>query len=140
MIPKAVAAAIAKLEFLNIQNVPQWDVSSLNPNRLKFLAQMAKRSSNQALQRLHKERRYPILTAFVYQIYEEVTDETIDLYIYCLADTYARARRELDEFRRNAAKAINEKIRLFRELGSVVVDTNVSDAQGKSLDLQAHFT
>lgn len=131
--PGAILNAIAKLEFLNIQNVPQWDVSSLNPNRLKFLAQMAKRSSNQALQRLHKERRYPILTAFVYQIYEEVTDETIDLYIYCLADTYARARRELDEFRRNAAKAINEKIRLFRELGSVVVDTNISDAQVRPL-------
>ena len=44
-------------------------------------------------------RRYPILGAFVVQLYEEVTDEVMDLFIPCLTDTYAEARHDLETFR-----------------------------------------
>ncbi len=125
--PAAILNALAKLAFLQQQDVPNWNVSCLNPNRLKFLAQLGKRATNQALQRAPDERRYPILIAFCTQGYEEVTDEIVDLYDRCLAQTYARARRDLEEFRRTVATAINEKIKLLRELGSIVLDTEVAD-------------
>ena len=49
--PAAILNALAKLDLLNSKvAVRKWDVSSLNPNRVKFLAQFAKRASNQALQ------------------------------------------------------------------------------------------
>ena len=48
-------------------------------------------------------------------------DEAIDLFIRCLAETYARARRDLEEFRLQEAKAINEKIVILHELGNVVL-------------------
>lgn len=127
--PPAILNALAKLTFLRKQDVTNWDVTRLNPNRLKFLAQLGKKSTTQALQRADAERRYPILIALCYQIFEEITDEVIDLYDHCLADTYARARRDLDEFRRQVALATNEKIRLLRELGSVVLDEDVADEQ-----------
>lgn len=79
----------------------------------------------QALQRAPTIRRYPTLIAFCRQIYEEVTDEVIDIYNRCLAETYARARRDLEEFRLSAATAINEKLRLLRELGSIILDIEV---------------
>ena len=127
--PNAILNAVDKLTFLEKHDVPNWNLSALNPNRIKFLAQLAKKSSNQALSRASEERRYPILVAFVCQIFEEVTDETMDLYIHCLADTYARARRDLEEFRRQEAQATNEKVRLFKELGQVLLDQGVSDEQ-----------
>lgn len=127
--PPAILQALAKLSFLKKQGVPDWEVTQLNPNRLKFLAQLGKKSTNQALQRASVERRYPILIAFLWQGYEEITDEVIDLYDRCLAETYARARRDLDEFRRTVATATNEKIRLLRELGSIVLDEEVTDEQ-----------
>lgn len=104
-------------------------MSQLNPNRLKSLALLGKRATNQALQRAPIIRRYPILIAFCRQIYEEVTDEVIDLYNCCLAETYARARQDLEEFRLDAATAINEKLRLLRELGSIILDIEVTDEQ-----------
>ena len=124
--PNSILNALKKLTFLEEQNVPSWDLSGLNPNRIKFLAQLGKKSSNQALQRANDEKRYPILVAFVYQIFEEVTDETMDLYIHCLGDIDGRARRDLKEFHLNEAKSTNEKVRLLKELGQVILDEAVN--------------
>lgn len=103
--PNSILNALKKLTFLEKHGVPNWNLSCLNPNRLKFLAQLGNKSSNHALKKTHAERRYPILVAFVFQIFEEVTDETMDLYIHCLGDIDARARRDLKDFHLNEAKS-----------------------------------
>ena len=127
--PNSILNALSKLTFLEKHHVPSWNLSSLNPNRLKFLAQLAKKSSTQSLAKVSEERRYPILVAFVFQIFEEVTDEVMDLFIHCLAETYSRARQDLEEFRRREAKATNEKVRLFKELGQVILDETVENQE-----------
>lgn len=73
--PKAIKNALAKIDFLNQQRVKDWDVSVLNPNRLKFLAKLGKKSPTQALSRTPEARRYSILIAFCSQIYTEIIDE-----------------------------------------------------------------
>ncbi len=65
--PTAILQTISKLEFLFSYGVSEWDLSSLNPNRQKFLAQMGRKSTNQALQRMNEQRRYPILLSFLRQ-------------------------------------------------------------------------
>jgi hypothetical protein len=55
------------------------------------------------------ERRFPILMAFLVQAAEDVTDEITDLFDRALTNSYARTRRELDEFRRSIARSTNEK-------------------------------
>lgn len=123
--PKAILNAISKLHYLDGLGVRQWDVSGLNPNRIKFLAQQAKRTSNQALQRTADIRRYPILVAFVVQVYAEVTDEVIDLFTQCLADAYARSRNDLETFRLQSINAVNEKMQLLKQIGAVLLDESV---------------
>lgn len=127
--PNAILNALSKLTFLAEYKIQQWDLSCLNPNRIKFLAQLGKKSSNQALQRANDEKRYPILVAFVYQIFEEVTDETMDLYIHCLGDIDARARRDLKEFHLREVKSTNEKVRLLKELGQIILDEAIKNEQ-----------
>ena len=102
-------------------------MSSLTPNRLKFLAQIARRSPNQALQRMPEQRRYPILVAFLYQTLIDLTDEALDLFDRCLAEAYHRASRDLEDFRLSVTRSTNEKVRLFREIGQVVLDPKVKD-------------
>lgn len=125
--PAAIVTAIQKIRYLRAQQVSQWDLSSLNPNRLKFLAHLAKKSTNQALQQMAIERRYPILLAFGQQMLSEITDEAVELFIRCLADTHRRAQRDLQNFRQQEALAINEKVRFFQQLGQVILDPQVSD-------------
>lgn len=127
--PTAILTAIEKIHYLRQQQIHQWNLSCLNPNRLKCLAQVGKKSTNQALQRMPVERRYPILMAFVQQILMEITDETVDLFTRCLADTHSRARRDLQIFRQQEAVAINEKVMLFQQMGKVVLDQAVLDPQ-----------
>src|SRR5262247_855780 len=65
--PRAILGNLEKLTFLRSAGVEDWALEPLNPNRLKFLAQVARTSGAQALQRAPAERRYPILIAFLSQ-------------------------------------------------------------------------
>lgn len=125
--PDAILQTIEKLEFLNGAKVDQWDLSSLNPNRQKFLATIGRRSTNQALARMTETRRYPVLLAFLRQSLIDITDELIDLFDRCLADAYARSKREHKEHRLKVAKTINEKLIIFHKMSDLVLDSEISD-------------
>jgi TnpA family transposase len=127
--PAAILTTLEKLAWLRGWGVDRWDLSSLTPNRVKFLAQLGRRTTNQALQRAPEERRYPNLLAFLHQSLIDLTDEALDVFDGCLAETAARAGRELDEFRKAVAQTTHDKLRLFRDLGRLVLDTTVSDAE-----------
>ena len=127
--PKAILRNIEKLEFLKGAGVARWALGDLSPNRLKRLAQIARRATGQALQRMREERLYPLLVAFLHQSLVDVADGTIDQFDRCLAEAYARASHDLEEFRSSMAQATNETVRLFGELARVVLDPTVGDAQ-----------
>ena len=127
--PNSIKTTIEKITLLREWGVSQWDLSLVNPNRRKFLAQLGYKSKNQALQRFAEERRYPILMAFLSQILTETIDETIDIFSDCLADADRRSRRDLDNLRAALAKSTNEKLRLFSELGTIVLDSTVPEDQ-----------
>lgn len=134
--PKAIKNALAKIDFLNQQRVENWDISVLNPNRLKFLAKLGKKSPTQALSRTPEARRYSILIAFCSQIYTEIIDETIDLYISTLANTYARSKKDRDLFQRRIAQSLNQKIKLLSKIGQVILNEEIKDEElrGKIYD------
>jgi hypothetical protein len=126
--PDAILNNLEKLTLLRESGVLEWGMASLlNPNRLKRLAQIARGSRARALRRSVEERRYPILMSFLYQSLLDITDETIDMFDRCLGKTDARSRGSLDRFRKSVARATNEKVRLFTEIGHLVLDENISD-------------
>ena len=127
--PRAILHNIEKLEFLKGAGVAGWALDGLSPNRLKRLAQIVRRASGQALQRMPEERRYPLLVAFLHQSLVDIADETIDQFDRCLAEAQARAGHDLEEFRGSLARITNEMVRLFGELARVVLDPAVRDAQ-----------
>lgn len=53
----------------------------------------------------------------------------MDLYIHCLGDIDARARRDLKEFYLRETKSTNEKIKLLKELGGVLLDESVNNEE-----------
>jgi hypothetical protein len=120
---------IEKLEFLRRAGVAGWTLDGLRPNRLKRLAQLARRATGQALQRMPEEWRYPLLAAFLHQSLVDIADETIDPFDRCLAEAQPRAGHDLEEFRGSVAQLTNEVVRLFGELARVVLDPAVRDAR-----------
>jgi TnpA family transposase len=127
--PKAILEQLKKLRHLWEMGADRWDLSAVNPNRLKHLAGIGHRYTAQPLLRQVPKRRYPVLLAFLHDSCAEITDEVVDVFDRCLSQADARARRRLEEFRKGAAKATNEKVRLFGELGSILLDPSISDGE-----------
>ncbi len=55
------------------------------------------------------------------------TDVAVELYDQCLWGCYGDAKQEPEDFRKAIARSTNEKLRLFRELGQVLLDPDVED-------------
>ena len=69
-------------------------LAPLHPRTLSsFAPELAAKSED--WWNLHYGRRYPTLAAFLHQSVEEITDEVVDLYDRCLAQTYSRAAENL---------------------------------------------
>lgn len=124
--PPEIKEQLLKLSYLRELGADKLEVSPVNPNRLKLLAGVGRRYTNQALQRQTPERRYPVLVAFLKEAHTEITDEVIELFDQCLAEADRRARVELAQFRRGAAKSSDEKVRLFNGISGILLDPEVS--------------
>lgn len=125
--PPVILAQLKKLEVLREMGVEDFDLRAINHNRLKYLANLGRRYTNQALQRQAPERRYPILLSFLSEAYSEITDEVVDLFDHRLQEAESKSKRDLAEFRQGAARATDEKVRLFRQLGRILLDPEVPD-------------
>ena len=123
-----ILAALDKIRFLQEAGVPTWDLAAINPNRLKYLANIGARATNQQLQRSSVMRRYPVLVAFVKQTLFELTDVVIDLFDACLWQRHVDAKKELDAIRLQAARSTNEKLRTYSQVVKIVVDGGIADA------------
>ena len=123
----SILDAIAKREYLAEHGFAGLDLDAIPPNRVKFLAQIARKSTAQAIERMSPVRRYPVLLAFAVQTGIDVLDEIVDLYDRCLAHSYGEAGRELALIRKRGARSSNEKVVLLQEVGSILLDPTIAD-------------
>lgn len=123
-----ILATLLKIRFLQNAEVLNWDLSPINPNRLKFLANIGARATNQQMQRANQMRRYPVLIAFLKQTLFLMTDVVINLFDACLWQRHTDAKKELDEMRLKAARETNEKLRTYNEVVKILIDSEVKDA------------
>jgi TnpA family transposase len=119
---------LQKITFLLEARIATWDLTGLNPNRVKWLAHLGWKTPTPQLQRMDPRRRYPILIAFLRQALLHHTDVAVELYDQCLWEYHSAAQKELKEFRQTIARSTNEKLRMFRALGQVLLDAAIDDA------------
>jgi hypothetical protein len=62
--PESILETIEKLKFLQEFGVDQWDLSSLNPNRQKFLAQLDRRLPIRHFKEYHRKDAIPFCLPF----------------------------------------------------------------------------
>ena len=125
--------SLNKIYFLRNLGADNWDLSLLNPNRLRFLAQVGRRSTNQYLQRLFPERRYPILIAFLRQSLIDITDEAVEIFNQILWDLYGDARDDLDKFQKGVSRSKDRNLKLFRLIIPVLLTPDIEEADVRSI-------
>ena len=131
--PEVLKAELDKLECLRRHGADTLDLSRLPTGQLRTLAEIGRRSTNQALQRADVERRHPVLLATLAEIYVEVLDELVQLLDQALAGADSRARHELSQRLVDRAKAEADRARMLDEILDMLVDPNVSDADAGRL-------
>lgn len=119
--------ALTKLKTVREWAIDDWNLAAVPPARIQRLAQIARRSSNQALQRKAPYQRYPALMAFLTDARERLTDETLDLYDNRIAQTYRSAKNELREHHLRLAESLQRKVWYLGRIARVVLDETVAD-------------
>lgn len=122
----SVKTAIDKLGWFRGIDAPQMDLSALPNERRRFLAQVARRSTNQGLER-RKERKYPILLAFVAQAAVDQLDEVVALFDQAVSARESRAKSRTEEALAERAKKGEARQLLMDVILPVLADPSVPD-------------
>ena len=125
-------ATLDKIAFLQQHGVANWDLGAINRNRVKLLAKIGSRSTNQYLQRANEVKRYPILICFMKQSLYDFTDALVEMFDQRLWELYNEAKREFKEDRLKATKSINKKLITLHDIGQILLDPDVEDKTVRS--------
>jgi hypothetical protein len=125
--PESILSILQRIRKIRELGAEHWDLSHLNRNRLKHLAQLGKRSTNQALQRSKAERRYPILIACISELLHECIDESIEVFDLCLSEAYRRSSNQYKEYRKKMDKLINANNIVLQHIARLVISPDIPD-------------
>jgi Domain of unknown function (DUF4158) len=89
---EVIKAELEKLAWLRCLDADTLDLSAIPPGRRRFLAQVGRRSTAQALARADTQRRYPVLLATLAEAAVEILDELVLLFDQALSssDSFSR--------------------------------------------------
>jgi hypothetical protein len=105
------------------------DLAGCPPLALDRLAEIGRRSTNQALQRAAVDRRHPVLLATLAETNVEVLDGLVQLLDQALAGADSLARQKRSQRLVDRAKAEIDRRRPLDEILDVLADPTVSDEQ-----------
>lgn len=123
-----ILESIAKLVMTQTWEIDTWQMTHIPRARLQHLAQIARHSSNQALQRRAAYQRYPMLMAFLADAREKLTDEILDLYDHRIAQGQRDAKIDFRDYRLQRSEALEQQVWYFSRIASVILDGEVTDA------------
>ncbi len=98
------------------------DVSALPPARRRALETLGRRMTAQQLRRLEPARRHPQMLVLLNALLIERGDELLDLFDKLLRLADGRARRRVDEQRRQSAGQRDELAALGRQLSMILLE------------------
>jgi len=104
----------------------RFDVSALNPNRVRFLAGLGRSMSPKAIRRLSAERRYQILVCWVVEMTVRTVDQIIDLFDVAVT-AVNRPPEDKAKTRRRQRRSIVKIADAFVSVSDLVLDPDIAD-------------
>ncbi|MDT9698294.1 Tn3 family transposase [Streptomyces sp. P17] len=125
--PTSVGGEVEKLRFLRGLGADTLDLSALPAERRRYLAQIGRRLTPQALERRESNRRHPILLTLLAQSAVDVLDSVVQLFDQTLSGSESRARIKLREALAERAKLSEDRLALLEEILPVLADAGIPD-------------
>ena len=126
--PRALVAETDKLRVIRETGALGIDLSWLRPSRRKALAHRVRVSTAHRLRELKAAHRYSALVCFLREAHADTVDHIVDLHAKLVTQTYRRAERRTGDEARQHRRALLTGLRTLREIGRLVLDDDVADA------------
>lgn len=108
-------------DFIKNMQLPLDNARQIHQNRLAQLAREGTRYSVQHLARFNERRRYATLMAFLYHTYSSLTDQGLEIHDKLIGRLFNRGENKHKEKFQKNGKVINEKVRLYAEIGKALI-------------------
>ena len=125
----SVKTELAKLAYLRRLDAHTLDLSMLPAERRRFLANLGRRLTSQALARREAERRYPILLALLAESAADVLDEVVLLFDQAISGRESAARTRLKEALADRARTGEDRQVLLDEILAIALDPGIAEEQ-----------
>lgn len=126
--PANILTCIDRLDTLRKLGIPDEWARRVHQNRLLQTAREGAKTDTAHLREFGTERRHATLVAVVLDTMATLTDETLDMHDRAIGREFKKAeRRHLEAFQQRG-KAINEKVRLYADVGRALIEAKIKSS------------
>lgn len=127
--PETVLDLIEKCEYILATGVLGVDLSAVNNNYQRSLANEIKRCSADRIRKMEPTRRYTALICFLKQVWHNFIDSMVLSYVKLINAAYGRSEKVVDKrFKENEA-LIKELLHKYEKVKEVIRDKTIPDIQ-----------
>ena len=125
--PKAILRLIEQIEMIQVTGALELNLSWLNNNYQRSLAQYVRRLSAYRIQRLAEQRRYAVLICFLHQQHADLLDFLVEMHTKLMTNVYNRAENTIGKMLKQRRKVIRQSLETFRLMGKLLLDEDIED-------------
>ncbi|MBW4511487.1 MAG: Tn3 family transposase [Scytonematopsis contorta HA4267-MV1] len=120
--PKNFLKVLDKFEFIRNLNLDKSCLTKVHHNRLVQLTRVGMKNTPAHIARLDDIRKYAILVAFLLETAAILIDTAISMHDKMMTKLFNRSENQRDKKFQHDGKAINEKVRLYAEVGDALIN------------------
>lgn len=120
--PRAFTGLVERLRLIRGLGLDPAQARTIHQNRLSQIAREGGQSTVQHLLDFERQRRLATLVAVALDLSATITDEAVEMFDKMLGSMFRKSERRYAERFQQSAKAINEKVRQFAQVGRALIE------------------
>ena len=125
---------LARLEIIEGTGMLEVDMGWVNGNWQRILFHRVRTATAGRLRRMAAPQRHFALVCFLHQAWHDTLDQAVDMYAKLLDRNRKLVEHQLDEKLKAQRHAIDRIVHRYPEIGAVLLDTDVHDAELRALE------
>jgi TnpA family transposase len=125
--PKSMLKLTEKIKQIEEMGILDIDLSWLNNNFQRTLTRYAKRSDANRLRELETNHRYAVLTCFLWQLFKDTVDFSVDMFDKLVNKIYNAAQHDVDNHNKSQRKNIRESLKTYNSMIDLILDDSVQE-------------
>lgn len=119
--PETFLKVIERLEYIRGMELGSVKVNHLHRNRFLQFSRLGSRYEPYAFRDFQENKRYTILTVYLLQLTEELTDKAFEIHDRQILSLLSKGRKAQEEIQKRNGKKVNEKVIHFSNIGQALI-------------------